>query len=59
MAGSVLRPERGRVGSGKEDESGVAALEALPLVRVVEMEGGRSAREREGGGSWSERESLS
>lgn len=38
------------MGSGKEEERGVAVLEALPDVRVVvEMEGGRSARERGGG----------
>jgi hypothetical protein len=37
------------VGSGKEEEIGVAVFEALPLVRVVEIDGGRSARVRAGG----------
>lgn len=44
------------MGSGKEEESGVAVLEALPDVRVVvEMEGGLSARERGGGGEGASR----
>ena len=36
-----MRLERGLTGSGKEDTRGVLVFEALPPLRLVEMEGGR------------------